>query len=70
MNISIPSIKQKWTHLLLPVLTGVVVAKALMILLTSKNIGALQLSDWQIAAIYIAAIVTFYLSGVKGIQNE
>lgn len=65
MNISIPSIKQNLTCISLSALTGAVLATGVVATLVSEKVGALQLAQWQIAAIYVAAIAASILIGVK-----
>jgi hypothetical protein len=65
MNISIPSIKQNLTCILLSALVGAVLATGIVFTLVSGNIGAIQLSQWQIAAVYVVAIVASVLIGMK-----
>jgi hypothetical protein len=60
-----PNVKQKWTYLLLAVLTGFVLATAVVELLISEKIGALQLEHWQIGLIYITLITASVWLGVK-----
>ena len=67
MNISIPSINPKWVHLSLPVLTGGIVATAVVVMLTSKDVGAIQLAHWQIAGIYAGLIAVSVRLGIKDI---
>ena len=65
MNIPIQSIWQKWANLSLPVLTGTVVATAVVIMLVSEKVGAMQLAQWQIAVIYVAIVAACVFLGVK-----
>ena len=70
MNISIPSLNQKWVQLFLPALTGGIVATAVVVMLASKNVGAIQLAPWQIAAIYVGLIAVSIRLGIKDIDNK
>ena len=65
MNISIPSIKQNLTCISLSALTGAVLATGMVVILVSEKVGAMQLAQWQIAAIYVAAIAASVMIGVK-----
>ncbi len=70
MNISIPSIKQNLTCISLSALTGAALATGVVVILVSEKVGAMQLAQWQIAAIYIVTIVTSVLIGVKSCTKK
>jgi len=70
MNTSIPNKRLKLTNLLLTVVTGSVVATAIVIVLISAKIGAFDLAFWQIAVIYLVAVAACVLAGVKNIASE
>lgn len=67
MSNSTPNIKPEYVHWSLSVLTGTVIATAVVIMLSSKNVGAIQLAHWQIAAIYVVLIAASVKLGVKGL---
>lgn len=69
MNISTPKIKPEYVHWSLSILTGAVIATAVVIMLGSRNVGAMQLADWQIAAIYVALIAASVRLGIKSMER-
>lgn len=56
MKSPLSELEPKCAHWALRVLTGLIIATAVIILLGSKNVGGMQLQAWQTVAIYAVLI--------------